>query len=401
MVPAGAVTYPGYTPTPITGAPVALTANRAFAATDVGRIISLAGYALNLTAGSVTAQGGFFVRGPGSITGALGSITVAADRSLHILFSPALGFDLVGDDRVKNNYSATAAPGVGNDNTQGYGPGSVWIDTVAKEAYHCVDAATGAALWVVGTLSVAEVAAMLEDKLDATTAAVALMLEADPALMRQALGNVALLSDCEFSGEVIVSDAITILDGTHMGAILRNLSGSAKTLFLGSPTGAMAGKTFAVAGPWNFSVNQPQGPVGTVTSVPGGTHIIRAIGLGWVIQTATANQFIPASQNGDLTVEVAFTEYGEYTLTNADKGKMLIFDEAANLYATVADLSAVFNVGILARGGAVTLVVTGDLNGVTTGTGVIPQGYEPTSIFKAVSELVATGSIGAITEFTP
>jgi hypothetical protein len=163
----------------------------------------------------------------------------------------------------------------------------------------------------------------------------------------------------------------------------------------------MAGKTFAVAGPWNFSVNQPQGPVGTVTSVPGGTHIIRAIGLGWVIQTATANQFIPASQNGDLTVEVAFTEYGEYTLTNADKGKMLIFDEAANLYATVADLSAVFNVGILARGGAVTLVVTGDLNGVTTGTGVIPQGYEPTSIFKAVSELVATGSIGAITEFTP
>lgn len=532
-------------------------------------------------------------------------------------------------ERPRNEYSGTQPPGAGNDNTQGYGPGSVWVDTVAKEAYHCVDATAGAAVWIEGTLSVTEVAAMLSYKLDATEAALADLMEGDPELLRAALGvvedpsdegaggllvgsngvtiagvdgaarlsagdqyfllswkvettpetperefwffenhtpnvgsypifqfngtanriftfqdksgTVAHLSDCEItgevlisapdavvidsthmgkrlrnvsgatrslvlgsatgdmvgksfvldarlngysissnppvgpngtvssipaggmylirdvagvwwisglttsqvmlltgdqtvagaktytspitstgtptlgthvlnrdqadarydnqlSGEVIVEDYETLLEAIHMGAVLRNL-GSPKTLILGAPTGGTAGKTFAVVGSWAFSGNQPQGPVGTVTSVPGGTHIIRAIGTDWVIQTVTANQFIPASQNGDLTVEVVPT--GAYTLTNADKGKMLVFDEETNLFATVADLAAVFNVGILARGGAVTLVVTGDLNGVTMGTGVIPQGYEPTSIFKAVSELVATGSIGAITEFTP
>jgi hypothetical protein len=42
---------------------------------------------------------------------------------------------------------ATVAPGVSNDNTEGYHVGSIWVDVTADTAYICVDASTGAAVW--------------------------------------------------------------------------------------------------------------------------------------------------------------------------------------------------------------------------------------------------------------
>jgi|GEM_PF-4232472 len=47
----------------------------------------------------------------------------------------------------KNTLDATAAPGAGNDNTQGYSVGSVWVDVTNDKAYTCIDASTGAAVW--------------------------------------------------------------------------------------------------------------------------------------------------------------------------------------------------------------------------------------------------------------
>ena len=44
-------------------------------------------------------------------------------------------------------YDATAAPTVSNDDTQGYAPGSIWIDRTHAKAYVCVSNATGAAVW--------------------------------------------------------------------------------------------------------------------------------------------------------------------------------------------------------------------------------------------------------------
>jgi hypothetical protein len=44
-------------------------------------------------------------------------------------------------------FDATAAPGTGNDNTQGYSVGSDWIDVTNDDAYKCLDASTGAAVW--------------------------------------------------------------------------------------------------------------------------------------------------------------------------------------------------------------------------------------------------------------
>lgn len=45
------------------------------------------------------------------------------------------------------NFGASAAPGTGNDNTEGYAIGSQWLDTTLDDAYICLNAATGAAVW--------------------------------------------------------------------------------------------------------------------------------------------------------------------------------------------------------------------------------------------------------------
>lgn len=47
-----------------------------------------------------------------------------------------------------NNYTATVAPSTGNDSTQGYAPGSMWLDVTGGKVYFCRSAAAGAATWI-------------------------------------------------------------------------------------------------------------------------------------------------------------------------------------------------------------------------------------------------------------
>ena len=46
-----------------------------------------------------------------------------------------------------NNLGATLAPTVTDDSDSGYEPGSWWVDQVNDNAYQCVDATVGAAIW--------------------------------------------------------------------------------------------------------------------------------------------------------------------------------------------------------------------------------------------------------------
>jgi len=50
-----------------------------------------------------------------------------------------------------SNNSASVAPAVTDDTTAGYSAGSHWIDTTADQAYLCMDASVGAAVWKVAT----------------------------------------------------------------------------------------------------------------------------------------------------------------------------------------------------------------------------------------------------------
>lgn len=105
-------------------------------------------YALeNITLGSSVNNLGIFIgiKQPASVFGQIGQPqlqigkvatdfvprTIQAERNLI-----ALG-----------NYEATAAPGVNDDVSKGYGLGSDWIDVSANDAYICVDPTAGAAVW--------------------------------------------------------------------------------------------------------------------------------------------------------------------------------------------------------------------------------------------------------------
>jgi hypothetical protein len=59
---------------------------------------------------------------------------------------------------VKNNLNGSGAPGVGDDSADGYSIGSLWINVASspKEAYQCMDATAGAAVWINTTLDISE-----------------------------------------------------------------------------------------------------------------------------------------------------------------------------------------------------------------------------------------------------
>jgi hypothetical protein len=61
-----------------------------------------------------------------------------------------------------NNYAGTTAPSVSDDTTSGYSVGSLWINTTAspKEAYRCVDATEGAAVWLNTTVEIGDLGSM-------------------------------------------------------------------------------------------------------------------------------------------------------------------------------------------------------------------------------------------------
>jgi len=56
-------------------------------------------------------------------------------------------YDVLSDNTPLNNFSATTDPGVGDDSADGYSVGSRWINTTANKAYTCLDATAGAAVW--------------------------------------------------------------------------------------------------------------------------------------------------------------------------------------------------------------------------------------------------------------
>lgn len=57
----------------------------------------------------------------------------------------SLGIDDIATK--KSNLSASVAPTVNEDSDDGYDVGSFWLDTTADDAYICLDATVGAAVW--------------------------------------------------------------------------------------------------------------------------------------------------------------------------------------------------------------------------------------------------------------
>lgn len=118
---------------------------------------------------------------------------------------------------LKSNLGATAAPGTGNDNTQNYSIGSLWIDTTNDRIYRAVDVSTGAAVWKELSLpDVVSATRLVGGQQDAVV-----VISGDGAITI-APGTVALTKG---SAAAITLAAPTA--GTHDGYILRVYSESA------------------------------------------------------------------------------------------------------------------------------------------------------------------------------
>jgi hypothetical protein len=63
------------------------------------------------------------------------------------IWDPSIG-ERKANLALTNNFASAVNPAVGNDSTQGYQVGSIWINTTAQTAWQCLSAAAGAAVWV-------------------------------------------------------------------------------------------------------------------------------------------------------------------------------------------------------------------------------------------------------------
>jgi len=80
--------------------------------------------------------------------------------------------DIIFSPYHKNNLSAVTAPGASDDSGDGYSVGSLWINVAGspKEAYQCMDATVGAAIWINTTLDISELGTGAVRNIEAGTA---------------------------------------------------------------------------------------------------------------------------------------------------------------------------------------------------------------------------------------
>jgi hypothetical protein len=105
----------------------------------------LAALALSIQA-AVAQVGIFSLPNESSLSAPVKNQTVVWDQTLQrwVYFN---GSTFVATTYPLSNLTATTTPGTGNDNTQGYSDGSLWINTSTSVVYICSSAATGAAVW--------------------------------------------------------------------------------------------------------------------------------------------------------------------------------------------------------------------------------------------------------------
>ena len=72
---------------------------------------------------------------------------VDTDEKLKMIDHASLVTVLTPVAGLLNKYDATAAPAVTDDSGDGYAVGSIWVDVTGDDAYICVDASVGAAVW--------------------------------------------------------------------------------------------------------------------------------------------------------------------------------------------------------------------------------------------------------------
>jgi hypothetical protein len=201
-------------------------------------------------------------------------------------------YKVFGDSPYFNNYAATAAPAVGDDIADGYGPGSLWYDATGNTLYINESNAAGAAVWTAiagggggsGDMVLASVQTVTGAKTFGSAGAVGKLKIAGTTSGAVTLDAPAVAG----SGTVSLpaSGTLATLTGTEA---LTNKTLNGNTLTAGSATlTGSAGKTLA----WTQTITLA-GTDGVTTTLPPTSGQValaaQTFGIGFSIDTV-ANQ---------------------------------------------------------------------------------------------------------------
>lgn len=129
---------------------------------------------------------------------------IAASGQLWLMFRwDGAAYHVFGDGPFLSNFTATTNPGVSNDITQGYAPGSLWGNTSTNALYWCESNSVGAAVWNTGS----------------------------------GAGDMVLASTQTVTGAKTFNDATLILAGSTSGTLVLHSTAVAGTGSLTFPTG--------------------------------------------------------------------------------------------------------------------------------------------------------------------
>ena len=169
------------------------------------------------------------------------------------IWDPAIG-ERPANLALTNNFAATANPTVNNDTSQGYQPGSIWINTTTSAIFQMVSATKGAAVWV-------EVAAAGTEIPDASAAYNASSSAiAFTATAAQISGGSAFV-ELDLTGNPAAGAALTLPTVASLIAALPNpIAGDSYVLRV---------KNSANSGTWTVTTNTGWTLTGTMTVATG------------------------------------------------------------------------------------------------------------------------------------
>lgn len=211
------------------------------------------------------------------------------------LFSSVIG-DVPVDMAFINKFDATIPPGATNDSTEGYSVGSSWIDVSGGNAYTCIDATEGAAVWnLTGDSGIdpAELA-LLNGALPATVVASKAAIYGADSMLAILAGAIAALGTNQATAAPLTKqlNAITGADGT-VGIALPAAAVNKPVFVLNTSASAILPVYPVAAG--NDQINA-EAANAAVNLGPGrGAWFTPTSATQWYVEAAALNPVTPAA----------------------------------------------------------------------------------------------------------
>lgn len=306
------------------------TGSGTVAAGNDSRIVGAAQVANNLSdlTNEATARTNLGLGGAATLNVGTGSGTVAAGNDSRIVGALQAGnnlsdvasaatsrtnLGLAAIVTAQSNLTAATNPGVGNDTTQGYAVGSVWVNTSSSTEYVCSSAATGAAVWTpvlpVGTAA-GTVAAGNDSRItgalqasnnlsDVANAGTARTNLSAPPTSRQILSGTGLTG----GGDLSADRTLTVSYGTTAGTAAQGndsrITGAVQTSSL--PLAIGSGGTGQTSASAAYNALAPTTTVGDIAYANGSSTNTRLAG-----STSATKNFLTQTGTGSASAAPAW-----------------------------------------------------------------------------------------------